>query len=77
MFQITQNFWIVQIIAVFLKFVNRVVKAKIDFLISALKVKMLLNTNISLAALCRLRPNTLRYTLLYVTRSLGNVDFLY
>ena len=70
---ITQDTWIVQIIA-FLSFVNRVVKAKIDFLISASKLEILLNTNISLALLRLLRPNTC-YTLLYATRSLENVAF--
>ena len=60
---ITQDLWIVQIIA-FLKFDKRVVKAKIDFLISASKLEILVNTNISLALLRRLRSNTLRYTLL-------------
>ena len=35
---ITQDLWIVQIIA-FLEFVKRVVKAKIDILISASKIK--------------------------------------
>ena len=71
---ITQDLWIVQIIA-FLEFDKRVVKAKIDFLISASKLEILFNTNISLALLRRLRPNTLRYTLLYATRSLENVAF--
>ena len=71
---ITQDLWIVQIIA-FLEFDKRVVKAKIDFLISASKLEILFNTNISLAPLRRLRPNTLRYTLLYATRSLENVAF--
>ena len=71
---ITQDLWIVQIIA-FLEFDKRVVKAKIDFLISASKLEILLNTIISLALLRLLRPNTLRYTLLYVTRSLENVFF--
>ena len=44
---ITQDLWIVQIIA-FLEFVKRVyiVKAKIDFLISASKLEILFNTNI-------------------------------
>ena len=60
---ITQDLWTVQIIA-FLEFVKRVVKAKIDFLISALKLKILLNTNNSLALLRRLN-----------TRSLENVAF--
>ena len=72
---ITQDLWIVQIIA-FIEFDKRVVKAKIDFLISASKLEILFNTNISLALLRRLRPNTLRYTLLYATRSLENVAFL-
>ena len=58
---ITQDPWIVQII-VFLEFVTRVVKAKIDFLISASKLEILFDTNISLAPLRRLRPNTLQYT---------------
>ena len=71
---ITQDLWIVQIIT-FLEFDKRVVKAKIDFFISASKLEMF-NTNISLALLRRLRPNTLRYTLLYATRSLENVVFL-
>ena len=52
------------------QFVKRVVKAKIDFLVSASKLEIVFNTNISLAPLRRLRPNTLRYTLLYATRSL-------
>ena len=56
---ITQELWIVQIIA-FLEFVKRVVKATFDFLISALKLKILFNTNISLALLRGLRPYTLR-----------------
>ena len=47
---ITQNFWIVQIIA-FLEFDKRVAKAKIDSLISASKLEILFNTNISLALL--------------------------
>ena len=51
------------------QFVKRVVKAKIDFLVSASKLEIF-NTNISLAPLRRLRPNTLRYTLLYATRNL-------
>ena len=68
---ITQDLWIVQIIA-FLEFDKRVVKAKIDFLISASKLEILFN--ISLALLRRLRPN--KYTLLYATRSLENVAFL-
>ena len=72
---ITHDLWIVQIIA-FLEFAKRVVKAKIDFLISASKLEILFNTNISLGLLRRLRPNTLRYTLLYATRSLENVAFL-
>ena len=71
---ITQDFWIVQIKA-FLDFVKRVVKAKIDFLRSASKVEILFNTNISLALLRRLRPNTLQYTLLYAARSL-DVSFV-
>ena len=73
---INQDLWIVHIIA-FLEFVKCVVKAKIDFLISVLKLEILINTNISLALLCRLRTKTLRNTLLYVTRSLENVAFLY
>ena len=56
---ITQDLWTVQIIA-FLEFDKRVVKAKVDFLISASKLEILFNTNISLALLRRLRPNTLR-----------------
>ena len=68
-FLITQDLWVVQVIA-FLEFVKRIVKAKIDFLISASKLKILFHTNISLALLCRLRSNALRYTLLYATRSL-------
>ena len=68
---ITQDLWIVQIIA-FLESV----KANIDFLISATKLEKLFNTNISLALLCRLRSNTLRSTLLYATRSLENIPFL-
>ena len=71
---ITQDLWIVQIIA-FLELLL-VVKAKVDFLISASKLEILFNTNISLALLRRLRSNTLRYTLLYATRSLENVAFL-
>ena len=67
---ITQDLWIMQIIA-FLEYVKRVVKAKI-----ALKLEILFNTNLSLALLRRLRPNTLRYTLLYATRSLENIAFL-
>ena len=63
---ITQDLWIVQIIA-FLKFDKRVVKAKIEVPISASKLEILFNTNIFL------RANTLRYTLLYATRSLENV----
>ena len=39
---ITQDFWIVQIMA-FLEFDKREVKAKIDFLISASKLEMLFN----------------------------------
>ena len=54
-------------------FVKRVVKWKIDFLVSASKLEVLFNTNISLAPLRRLRPNTLRYTSLHATRSLENV----
>ena len=74
---ITQDLWIVQIIA-FLEFDKRLVKkAKIDFLISAPKLEILFDTNILLTLLCRFRPNTLRYTLLYATRSLENVTFLY
>ena len=72
---ITQDLWIVQIIAL-LEFDKRVVKAKIDFLISVSKLEIIFNTNISLALLHRLRPNTLQYTLLYATRSLENVAFL-
>ena len=71
---ITQDFWIVQIIA-FLEFVKRVVKAKLDFLISASKLELLFKINISLAMLRVFRPNTLRYTLLYATRSFENVVF--
>ena len=73
---ITQDLWIVQIIA-FLEFDKRVVKAKIDFLISASKLEILFNTiKLFLALLRRLRPNTLRYTLLYATRSFVKVAFL-
>ena len=61
---IIQDLWIVQRIA-FLEFDKRVVKAKIDFVISASKLEILFNTNISLALLRRLRPNTLRYTLFH------------
>ena len=71
---ITQDLWIVQIIEL-LEFVKRVVKVKIDFLVSASKLEILLNTNISLALLCRLRRNTLRYTLLNATVSLEDVAF--
>ena len=60
----TQDIWIVQIIK-FLEITKRVVKAKIDFLVSASKLEIF-NTNISLALLRRLRSNTL----LYATRSL-------
>ena len=74
-FLITQDLWIVQIITLF-EFVKRVVKAKIDFLISASKLEILFNTNFSMALLRRLRPNTLQYTLLYTTRSLENVAFV-
>ena len=72
---ITKDIWIAQII-VFLEIVKCVVMSKIDFLISASKLEKLFNTNISLALLRRLRPNTLRYTLLFETRSLENVAFL-
>ena len=72
---ITQDLWIVQITA-FLEIAQHVVKAKIDFLISVSKLEMLFNTNISLALLRRLRPNTSRYTLLHATRSLDKVVFL-
>ena len=54
---------------------KRLVNAKIDFLISASKFKILFVTNISLALLRRQRPNILRYTLLYATRSFENVAF--
>ena len=57
----------------FIEIAKRVVKAKIDFLISASKLEILFNTNISLTLLRRLRSNTLRYTLLYTTQSLENV----
>ena len=69
---ITQDLWIVQIIA-FLEIAKRLVKAKIDFLISASKLEILFITNFSLR---RFRPNTLRYALLYASRSLENVAFL-
>ena len=72
---ITLDLWIVQIIG-FLEFLKRIVKAKIDFLISASKLEILFNTNISLALLRRLRPNDLRYAFLYATRSLEYVAFL-
>ena len=72
---ISQDLWIVEIIA-FLQIAQHVVKAKIDFLISVSKLEMLFNTNISLALLRRLRPNTSRYILLYATRSLDKVFFL-
>ena len=49
---------------------KRLVNAKIDFLISASKFKILFVTNFSLALLRRQRPNILRYTLLYATRSI-------
>ena len=39
------------------------------------KIRRFFNTNISLALLRRLRPNTLRCTLLCTTRSLENVVF--
>ena len=49
----------------------------IDFLTSALILEILLNANISIALLIsRLRPNILRYTLLYEARNLENVGFL-
>ena len=53
------------------------VNAKIDFLMSASKFKMLFVTNISLELLRRQRPNILRYTctLLYATRSFEHVPF--
>ena len=56
---------------------KRLVSAKIDFLISASKFKILFVTNISLAQLRQQRPNILRYTgtLLYATRSFENVAF--
>ena len=73
---IIQDFWIVQIMAL-LEIDKRLVNAKIDFLISASKFKILFVTNISLALLRRQRPNILRYTLLYATRSYENVAFLY
>ena len=63
---ITQDIWIVQIIA-FLEFVKCVVKAKLDFLMNA--------TNISLALLYQLVPNTLRQTTHYCTRSSEHVVF--
>ena len=73
---ITQDLWIVQIIA-FLEFDKRVVKAKIDILISASKLEILfIQHKLFLALLRRLRPNTLRYTLLYATRSFEKVAFL-
>ena len=46
---------------------KRRVNAKIDFLISASKFKIIFVTNISLALLCPQRPNILRYTLLYAS----------
>ena len=60
---ITQDLWIVQIIA-FLEFDKRVVKAKIDFLISASKLEILFNTNISLALLRRLSTGRLIETIM-------------
>ena len=54
---------------------KQLINAKIDFLISASKFKILFVTNISLALLRRQRPNILRYTLLYATRSFENVVF--
>ena len=74
---ITQDLWIVQIIAILeiAKSTYYVVKTKIYFLITASKLEILFNTNISLALLHRLRPNTLRYTLLYTTRSLEKCSF--
>ena len=48
---ITHDLWIVQIIAL-LEFVKRVVKAKIDFLISASKLEILFNTNICIMYIC-------------------------
>ena len=59
----------------FLEIANSVVKAKINFLISASRLEILFNTNISLVLLRRLRPNPLRKTLLYATQSLQNVAF--
>ena len=50
---ITLDLWIVQIIA-FFEFDKRVVKAKIEFFISASKLEILFNTNILLALLRRL-----------------------
>ena len=58
-----------------LEIAKRLVNAKIDFLISASKFKILFVTNISLALLRRQRPNILRYPLLYATRSFENVAF--
>ena len=71
---ITQDLWIVQIIA-FLEFDKRVVKAKIDFLISASKLEILFNTNISLALLRRLRPNTFRIHIIVFNSKLRKCSF--
>ena len=56
---------------------KQLINAKTDFLISASKFKILFVSNISLALLRRQRPNILRYTLFYATRSFENVVFLY
>ena len=72
---IIQDLWVVQIIA-FLEFDTRIVKAKIDLLISTSKLEILFNTNISLAGTASsLETKYLRYTLLDATRSLENVAF--
>ena len=68
---ITQNFWIVQIMAL-LEIDKRLLNAKIDFVISSLIFKILFVTNILLSLLCRQRPNILRYTLLYATQNFEN-----
>ena len=60
---ITQDFWIVHIMAL-LEIDKRLVNAKIDFLISASKFKILFVTNISLALLRRQRR--VRVTLLTI-----------
>ena len=58
------------------EFDERVLTAKIGFLINASRFEILFITNISLALLRRQRPNNLRYALLYATRILENVAFL-